>query len=39
VPQILPGVLRASVVRPDGTVLNTCTSEALAEVLRFLKRC
>ncbi|KAI7836487.1 hypothetical protein COHA_009639 [Chlorella ohadii] len=39
VPQILPGVRRASVVRSDGTVLNTCTSEALAEVLRFLKRC
>ncbi|PRW20351.1 hypothetical protein C2E21_9056 [Chlorella sorokiniana] len=39
VPHILPGVRRTSVVRPDGTVLNTCTSEALAEVLRFLKRC
>lgn len=37
--ELLPGLRRESVVRPDGTVLNTCTSEALAELLRFLKRC
>ncbi|KAL4431445.1 hypothetical protein ABPG75_006701 [Micractinium tetrahymenae] len=30
---------RAAVVRPDGTVLNTCSTDALAEMLRFLKRC
>ncbi|KAL4421748.1 hypothetical protein ABPG77_009731 [Micractinium sp. CCAP 211/92] len=30
---------RSAVVRPDGTVLNTCSTDALAEMLRFLKRC
>lgn len=38
VPHILPGMRRSGLVRSDSTVLNTCTSEALAEVLRFLKR-
>ncbi|KAI3424327.1 hypothetical protein D9Q98_009880 [Chlorella vulgaris] len=36
---VLPGMTRAQVVQADGTVLNTCTSEALQETLRFLKRC
>ncbi|EFN51564.1 expressed protein [Chlorella variabilis] len=37
--QVLPGLSRAQVVRGDGTVLNTCTSGSLVELLRFLKRC
>ncbi len=26
------------VTRPDGSLLNTCSSDVLAEMLRFLKR-
>ncbi len=34
----LPGLSRDMVTRPDGTVLNTCSTDALVEMLRFLKR-
>ncbi|PSC74794.1 hypothetical protein C2E20_2429 [Micractinium conductrix] len=36
--EVLP-LPRDAVVRSDGTVLNTCSTEALAELLRHLKRC
>ena len=29
---------RRMVLQPDGSMLNTCTSDALVEILRFLKR-
>ena len=29
---------RAIVVAPDGSVLNTCASDVLVEMLRYLKR-
>ena len=34
----LPGLSRDMVTRADGTVLNTCSTDALIEMLRFLKR-
>ena len=34
----LPGLSREMVTRADGTVLNTCSTDALVEMLRFLKR-
>lgn len=34
----LPGITRASAALPSGEVLNTVSFEALAEILRFLKR-
>ena len=36
--EILPGMGRASVMAPDGSILNTCASDVLVEVLRYLKR-
>ncbi|KAK9806023.1 hypothetical protein WJX73_006325 [Symbiochloris irregularis] len=36
--QILPGMTRETVVGPDGSLLNTCSSNVLIEVLRYLKR-
>ncbi|KAK9816720.1 hypothetical protein WJX72_004217 [[Myrmecia] bisecta] len=35
---VLHGMTRASLLRPDGSITNTCTSAALVEMLRFLKR-
>ncbi|CAK0760877.1 hypothetical protein CVIRNUC_002808 [Coccomyxa viridis] len=34
----LPGLSRDMVTRPDGTVLNTCSTDVLVEMLRFIKR-
>ena len=34
----LPGLSRDMVMQQDGTVLNTCSTDALIEMLRFLKR-
>ena len=36
--KILHGLPREALIRPDGSVLNTCTSAALEEMLLFLKR-
>lgn len=36
--QALPAMTRRMVLQPDGSMLNTCTSDALVEMLRFLKR-
>lgn len=36
--EILPGMGRDSVVAPDGSIINTCATEVLVEVLRYLKR-
>ncbi|GMH45123.1 hypothetical protein BSKO_13080 [Bryopsis sp. KO-2023] len=36
--QVLAGMDRAVVLREDGVMLNTCSSDALIEVLQFLKR-
>ena len=36
--QALQGLDRASLVRPDGSILNTCSTAALVEMLAFLKR-
>ncbi len=33
----LPGLTRNDLLRPDGTVANTCTSDALVALLRYLK--
>ena len=38
VAEILPGMGRASVMAPDGSMLNTCATDVLIEVLRYLKR-
>jgi len=35
---VLPGLTRASLARPDGSLTNTCTMDALYEVLIHLKR-
>lgn len=35
---ILPGMTRRMITRPDGSLLNTCTSDAVIQILRFLKR-
>ena len=35
---ILEGVPREGLISADGSPLNTCTSEALVEMLQFLKR-
>ena len=35
---LLPGMTRRMLTRPDGTLLNTCTSDAIIQILRFLKR-
>ena len=35
---ILHGVPREGLIAADGSPLNTCTSEALIEMLQFLKR-
>lgn len=39
-PSLVPlsGMSRAQAVGPDGSVLNTCSADALAELLRQLKR-
>ena len=34
----LPELSRDMVTRPDGTVLNTCSTDVLVEMLRFIKR-
>lgn len=34
----LTGLSRETAITVDGTVLNTCSSDALVEMLRFLKR-
>ena len=36
--KILHGLPRQALFRPDGSILNTCTSAALEEMLLFLKR-
>ncbi|GAB4816397.1 hypothetical protein N2152v2_003443 [Parachlorella kessleri] len=36
--ELLWGLGRTAVLASDGTVLNTCSSDTLVEVLRFLKR-
>ena len=36
--QALPAMTRRMVLQPDGSMLNTCTSDALVEILRYLKR-
>lgn len=36
--RILSGLPREALVRPDGSVLNTCSTLALREMLSFLKR-
>lgn len=36
--EVIPGLNRAMVTRADGSMLNTCSSDVLVEVLRFLKR-
>lgn len=35
---VLPGMTRRMVTRPDGSLLNTCTSDAIIQMLRHLKR-
>lgn len=35
---LLPGMTRSMLTRPDGSLLNTCTSDAIIQILRFLKR-
>lgn len=35
---ILPGMTRRMITKPDGSLLNTCTSDAIIQILRFLKR-
>ena len=35
---LLPGMTRRMLTRPDGSLLNTCTSDAIIQILRFLKR-
>ncbi len=36
--EVIPGLNRHMVTRADGRVLNTCSSDVLVEMLRFLKR-
>lgn len=36
--KIIPDLSREALIRPDGTVLNICTTAALQEMLLFLKR-
>lgn len=35
---LLPGMTRSMLTRPDGSLVNTCTSDAIVQILRFLKR-
>lgn len=35
---VLQGMSRSSTLRSDGLMLNTCSSDALVEVLQHLKR-
>lgn len=35
---ILPGMTRRMITKSDGSLLNTCTSDAIIQILRFLKR-
>jgi len=36
--QVLSGLTHQSLLRPDGSILNTCSTAALVEMLAFLKR-
>jgi hypothetical protein len=36
--EVIPGLNRQMVTRADGSMLNTCSSDVLVEMLRFLKR-
>lgn len=36
--RVLRGLPREALVRPDGSVVNTCSTIALREMLSFLKR-
>ncbi len=38
VAEALPALTREAVMRADGSIVNTCSSTALVEVLRYLKR-
>lgn len=35
---VLTGMTRRMITKPDGSLLNTCTSDAILQMLRFLKR-